>query len=97
MTNNVVQFNRPPDKSLAEGPAHCIGCKHQWHAVVPVGDLWLKCPSCEAHKGILDYPHGVEEDGITEIWLCNCGGDVFYILRHATYCCNCGLPQNFDD
>jgi hypothetical protein len=74
------------------GRVRCIGCKHEWEAVAPVGTTLLECPECDAHKGLW---MGVIMPPERQIWTCNCGGELFYITPDGTFCPNCGVYQNF--
>jgi hypothetical protein len=73
-----------------EGPAQCVGCRHEWQAVAPVGVEHLECPACGLHKGLWAKPVQRGE----QIWRCNCGGELFRIAPHVgPYCANCGAEQ----
>lgn len=82
---NVVHVNFTPGKH-GQGPARCLGCRHEWQAVVPVGTTQLDCPACGAWKGVLcgKYMPGV-------VWECKCGGDLFYLSPEGAMCPNCGM------
>lgn len=76
------------------GRARCIGCKHEWVSVGPVGVTTFECPNCSAMKGIyvnLCYP---SDDSKVLIFVCECGNDLF-ICRGDGYkqCVNCGLAH----
>lgn len=74
-----------------QGKARCLACKHEWHAVTPIGVVWLECPSCTLERGRfvaqaeIHAPH----------WHCNCGNDLFQIIERIIYCPNCGADQVF--
>ena len=82
---NVVHVNFTPGKHGA-GPAKCMGCKHTWEAVVPVGTTELGCPACGAWKGILC---GLYMPAV--VLECECGCDLFYLTIDGPMCPNCGL------
>lgn len=73
------------------GAAICIGCKHKWEAVAPIGTIDLECPSCSLPKGafiaLVADPHAH--------WHCNCGNDLFRLTEHRLYCAACGVTQEF--
>jgi hypothetical protein len=73
------------------GRAVCIGCKHVWQAVAPVGTVELECPACGLEKG--RYAGLVET--ATRRWTCNCGNDLFHITTDDIYCVGCGAVQKF--
>lgn len=96
---SVVEFKRPkkePEETQEELPhmeclARCIACKHEWHAVAPVGTVWLECPSCGTEKGVFKF-HG-ERSGLH--WTCACENQLFYIMEDGAYCPNCGDWQSW--
>jgi hypothetical protein len=69
------------------GRAECIGCRHSWEAVAPLGTVQLECPACGLPKGA--WACEVVRDD--QVWECNCGGQLFRIAKHCgPYCANCG-------
>lgn len=73
-----------------EGRARCISCKHEWHAVAPVGTDVLERPECSLPKG--RFMHEVRRGG--KVWTCNCGCELFSIAPQiGPYCINCGDEQ----
>lgn len=74
------------------GDAVCIGCKHTWVAVAPVGTYELECPECRAMKGVFSYPVVGES-----YWECSCGSRYFSVSGETfnVLCAKCGLPQVF--
>lgn len=86
---SVLQFKRQePDDPHMEGNARCMGCSHKWAAVVPVGTYTgLECQSCHASKGVMLGMCHAEAD----IFVCNCGNDLFNIHPHGMLCANCGV------
>jgi hypothetical protein len=75
-----------------EGPARCLNCKHEWHAVAPVGTWQLECPACGTSQGLFDGVSSTEGDQL----MCDCGALVFCIDRRGPYCCHCGARPDVD-
>lgn len=94
---NVLKFSgkhRDGEEPHLAGEAICLECRYEWVGVAPVGDIWLECQRCGTYKGRFKY-HS-ERDG--EHWLCNCGNDLFYLMREGLYCPRCGSWQHgWDD
>ncbi len=89
---DIVQFRpRAAEERWIEGPALCLECRYQWHAVVPAGTWWLQCPSCETDKGRFQGP--IIPGG--EMWTCQCGNEMFMLQRNRFFCNRCGLGQSF--
>lgn len=83
----AVRAERQPHLT---GRAQCVGCRHEWQAVAPVGTEALECPSCGLDKGRFAEP--VMAGKTT--WHCHCGNDLFRICEPAeVYCVNCGTAQ----
>lgn len=82
-----VREERSPHSS---GQARCLDCKHEWVAVAPIGTYWLQCPSCSLVRGkyifMFNFPDELH-------WNCNCGNDLFYMLKDCCVCPNCGEKQ----
>lgn len=96
---NITSLDQHRKRDAEEKDPHlsgygkCISCRHEWVSVAPVGVTALECPQCETMTGVwssMIYPH---ED--VEIWQCDCGGDVFWLLRDAFMCLRCGTEQCF--
>ena len=79
--------DRTPHSS---GKARCLACKQEWMAVAPTGVTWMECPSCSLERGRFVAQH--ERDGLH--WHCNCGNDLFYVVKDGYYCPNCGDWQS---
>lgn len=97
MTGEVVPFARPERDDLhLDGEALCIGCRHEWVAVAPVGVWQLDCPSCGATKGIWRYPVGGQEGDY--VFHCNCGCEALTAYFHKGLfrlkCMSCGTEQS---
>lgn len=79
------------------GPAICIGCRHEWQAVAPLGSYTaLECPQCRFPKGVNKWPFGSAE-GDAE-FRCNCGCEAMTVYRRKdgrffTRCMACGADQ----
>lgn len=100
--SNVVDLAaaRSERQPHIEGPAHCLGCKHQWRAVLEAapyrerlaaGEPWLECPGCHAMKGLLTY--SCLREG--EHWQCRCGCQLFSLHEKGPYCPSCGAWQDW--
>lgn len=70
------------------GVAVCSACRHEWAAVAPVGDVWLKCPACVSNKARFQNPV-LLEPGLERVE-CKCGCQVFSATREKLVCINCG-------
>ena len=87
---NVIRVDFTPGEH-GQGQARCLGCLHEWQAVVPVGTTQLGCPECGSWKGVLlgNYTPDV-------VWTCPCGCDLFYLSPSGPMCPNCGLTLDDD-
>lgn len=94
--DNIIPFAKPekPAPHLA-GEALCIGCRHTWAAVAPVGTSRLECPACGLGKGMFRYPIYCEDGD--SLFTCNCGCEalIAYVRegRFRIQCMNCGTHQ----
>jgi hypothetical protein len=93
---SVIEFKRPEKhESWGQGLAICIGCRHEWHQVAPVGDFQFDCPSCGSNKGIFKYPFGAHVGD--SVFKCNCGCEALTAYMHKgkfwLRCMNCGVDQ----
>ena len=86
ITLSKVRENRVPHSS---GKARCLACKHEWVAVAPTGVTWMECPACSLERGRFVAQHEREEPH----WMCNCGNNLFYVVKDGYYCPNCGEWQ----
>jgi hypothetical protein len=85
------------------GKARCLVCKHEWHAVAPVGTAYLECPKCTTHQGVMAGSVGADPAKDEAEWVCSCGCgcDVFKIVAHkdgrfkGVLCMRCGTGQSF--
>jgi hypothetical protein len=69
------------------GEALCVGCKHEWAAVVQdIGVIpELECPKCSLMTGYFKDVFQPE----CERWVCDCGGDLFFIIPIGKQCARC--------
>jgi len=78
-----------------EGRCRCIGCKHEWHGVAPIGVMFVDCPSCGEHKGHPYYPFGASDGDL--VFQCVCGSEALTVFKRAgrfrTICMACGADQ----
>lgn len=89
----LLDFRRPePKDPHIQGPARCLGCGYGWQAVAPAGTVKLDCPLCGAPKGrfveVVALPEG------TLRWVCQCEGEIFYVLENSMICVNCGKEHD---
>ena len=82
------------------GEAFCIGCSHEWVAVVPVpfvsddiNEGFLQCPNCLVHKG--KYKFAFAPSVGQEVRQCDCGNQLFWLTREGHQCPNCGIYQQY--
>lgn len=90
----VIEFKKPDDKPHATGECVCLGCRHEWVGVWPVGTTELECPECQLMKGTakgLCYPGENEL-----IRVCDCGNEFFLIRPDGHMCPVCGTYQRYD-
>lgn len=89
MSNVVELFPAEDEGPHMSGTMKCLGCKHEWVGVAPVGTSGMECPECGCGKGVwwgLVLPPEEEQ-----VWTCNsCEGQVFMITQRATVCVGCG-------
>ena len=78
------------------GKCVCLGCRHEWEGVGPVGTVeGLQCPSCDLPKGVIKFPFGpAEGDAVLQ---CNCGCEALSAVRRKgrmwIFCMACGTDQ----
>lgn len=77
----------------ATGAAFCLGCGHNWSAVVPLGTTQLECPKCHTLKGKLKFEFYPPEGSLVRE--CNCGNQLFYLTTEGHMCANCGTYQAY--
>jgi len=91
---NVVAFDADRLKSHCSGIARCVGCKHEWAAVVPheYRNNYMECPSCGDMRGryFWGYVPGPGNVGKGSALFCECGNDLFFVLPDGhKLCANC--------
>lgn len=91
--SEVIQLN--DHRPHAAGAAICISCKHEHVAVAPTGTVWFDCPACGLEKATWKYTFQFKPG--TEIRVCACGNELFYITRVGHSCALCGKYQEYDD
>jgi DNA-directed RNA polymerase subunit RPC12/RpoP len=83
-------------RGWASGDAICIGCKHEWIQVSPVGSRWLECPACSSNKGIYKQPFGADEgDSVFRCSYCDSEALTAFYRRDLFYlmCMSCGVDH----
>lgn len=94
---SVVEFKKPVARNemWAQGSAVCIGCRHEWEAVAPVGTHQLECPKCHTMKGIFRHPFGSAPGD--SVFQCNCGCEAMTAYFHKGkfwfQCMSCGIDH----
>lgn len=95
MSNKIIDF-RTGKKIKSDphitGECHCIGYKHEWEGVAPVGTYQLQCPKCSSYKG--QFLHMVVKKDT--LLTCCCGNDLLHVNQEGIYCPNCGVDFDFD-
>ena len=70
-----------------QGTAKCLGCGHEWEAVIPCATVYCECPSCGLDKGVrlsLVLPYD-------PLLTCDCGNIYFNVLEEGQLLCGlCG-------
>lgn len=91
---DVVDFSKEKQEREphAEGLAKCMQCGHEWHAVAPVGQLDLDCPSCGTYHGVFKGQF-VPEGQL--VYFCECRNDLFNQLENGfLFCPHCGTTHD---
>jgi len=70
------------------GPAMCLECGSEWHAIAPLGTVHLDCPECERRTGVLK--HSVLPEYTVH---CGCDNNLFYLTPDGCVCRKCGKIQ----
>lgn len=96
--SEVVSFAKAKEKREPHlsGEAICIGCRHEWVAVAPVGVWQLECPSCLLLKGVFSHPVGAAEGDALFVCDCGCEALTAYFRDRLFYlkCMNCGVDHS---
>ncbi len=98
-SDNVSTFDPDRLKPHTSGRARCVGCRHEWQAVVPYDKRrnWFECPACGDMRGRYfgGYDPAPGNTGGGVQFVCTCGNDLFHILPGAvTLCANCGAESD---
>ena len=98
MSGNVISLAKAREEREPHwaGSCICLGCRHEWTGVGPVGvTVCLDCPSCGLSKGVLKYLFGAQEGDL--VFECSCGCEAMTIYkrrgRFYTKCMACGTDQ----
>lgn len=88
--DNIVSLDqfKKDNEPHCSGVAKCIGCKHTWVAIAPVGTFHLECPNCETFKGVFD---GLAMPQLR--YECSCGCDLFFITPSEVVCSLCAMVK----
>lgn len=90
----VVSFAKAKEDRTPHwtGPCRCLGCKHEWIGVAPVGTHVVECPVCGLNKGHAIHLFGADEGDLS--LQCNCGCDALNAYRRKgrfyVKCMACG-------
>ena len=80
------------------GQAFCLGCDHEWAAVLPYdADVTkpMECPSCHKHMGRFKYEF-MPDGG--QIFTCNCGNQLFNVTdKYRLFCPRCATQTPLAD
>jgi hypothetical protein len=83
--DNVVSLlTRRPHMA---GEVICMECKYTWSAAAPTGTAILECPGCRCTKGVWRHPASPAPG--TEVWICQCGSDLFLLRPEGAWCVRC--------
>lgn len=94
---SVISFAKAREERTPrwEGQAVCLGCRHIWDAIAPIGtNDSLECPSCDLPKGVIRNLFGAPA-GALELH-CDCGSHVLTAYKRASdglfvvRCIGCG-------
>ena len=97
MTNVISLDDRRLENSPhASGPAVCMGCGHEWQAVIPIPiPAVLECPSCGLEKGT---PAGLCEPKGGMVLACGeCDNQRFLVTPNGPFCEMCGHVVDMED
>lgn len=73
------------------GAVVCLGCKHEWYAIIAVEDdnNEFQCPECSLYKGVWQGKHQPPKSEL--VFTCACGNDLFHQLKGGRlFCTGCG-------
>lgn len=92
----VVYINNVKDGDGAHmtGDVMCTSCQNEWTGVVPVGTHELQCPRCHTMHGV--FKHQLAPVSPTT-WHCNCGNQLFFLLKGEIQCVKCGVMTPLEE
>lgn len=96
--SNVVDFRaaREEREPHWQGTVKCLGCKHEWQGVAPLGTLIVDCPSCGLPKGHPKHPFGPRPgDAVYACTTCESEAMTLYKRggRMRVICMGCGVDH----
>jgi hypothetical protein len=98
-SDNIIDFAaaRAEREPHWAGKAVCLGCRHEWVGVGPVGMVTdLTCPKCDLPKGVTKHLFAKNEGD--EVFRCNCGSEaMIHIMRDGALmvmCMGCGTDHS---
>lgn len=80
----------------------CVGCRHEYEGVAPLGTYWCECPSCHLPKATPKHPFGAVE-GDQVLRCAECDGETLTAYKRRgrfwVRCMGCGndLTNAFND
>lgn len=78
-----------------EGTCICLGCRHEWHGVGPVGNPEITCPECDLPKGVAKFLFGAQPGDL--MFTCLCGSEALTAYQRAgkfwLRCMACGTDH----
>lgn len=99
---SVIDFNRAREERQPhwEGTVVCLGCRHEWEGVGPIGThAALGCPSCGFPKGVIKYPFSASTGDLELRCDCGCEALTAYVRQgfKRVRCMACGndLTESF--
>lgn len=99
---NIASRRKEPRDPHFQGPALCLACRHEWHAVAPIGLHQFECPACGTLRGVWKLPVGVSPG--TKVFTCmveGCDSQHMHVIRTAeglwrVDCVRCGYEHALD-
>jgi ribosomal protein S27E len=71
----------------------CVGCRHEWIGIAPLGVRWHECPACSLPKATVKHPFAADE-GDLELRCVECGGETLTAYKRNgkfwVRCMGCG-------
>lgn len=81
---SVVSFAKAREERTphSEGVRVCLGCRHTWRGVAPIGvNTGLECPSCSLPKGVTKYLYDCDVGDY--ILRCDCECEAIFVYKRA--------------